>query len=485
MNASYVKMLIALKAKAFLLFVVVFLALNGNTHAANHVNSSFLDDILNSTEIPSTHPQPKAAKPKRQANPSFDDGIRFAQELMGQFNQPTFSQPPLFGSQGGSFADSFREALDLVQDTQRCVQYIHDNNLSEHPERVSTDDVFTKGYLEGIECVSDICKQFTQHHEEEDALDRNSTDDEPVEQNKSTSADHINKGDDGELSEFNDDISQLSYLDHFGYAYSAAAAVDHLSNSGRLSVTSQGFYNEREQAKRDIDLAAIKGDQGALMDAIGRREFWQEQYDERQQNKQGARVFVESVLDVKGDIGQNWQRYGVATAEMLPGGIGTTAEAIHHSHDIYNGKQTVAGAAGIMATEAGASYVGGKALKFAGKFGSKVINAVKGKIPTPKADPLLAAPKMADHHIFPQQFKKFFEQKGIDIEQHTISITTRTHLKAVHGKGLELRPGRWNSQWSEFIKISPDASTKEVYQFAGKLLDDYNLSHINIHGYRK
>jgi hypothetical protein len=191
---------------------------------------------------------------------------------------------------------------------------------------------------------------------------------------------------DSELRDIADQTSMLNHLDQFGDAASAVKAVDaYVSrSSGKMSPTSQAFYDQREQAKHDIGLSEVKGDKAAARDAIERREFWSNQYDERQMNKQGARVFVESVRDVKDDIGQNWQRYGVATAEMLPFGIGTGVEAAHHGYDIYHGNQTVGGAAGIMATEAAAGYVGGKALKFAGRFGAKVINAVKGKIPTPR-----------------------------------------------------------------------------------------------------
>lgn len=48
---------------------------------------------------------------------------------------------------------------------------------------------------------------------------------------------------------------------------------------------------------------------------------------------------------------------------------------------------------------------------------------------------LLPAPKMADHHIFPQQFKKFFEKRGINIDNYTVSVGETTHLKGLHGKG--------------------------------------------------
>ncbi|CAO5682724.1 MAG: hypothetical protein HEEMFOPI_01767 [Holosporales bacterium] len=103
-----------------------------------------------------------------------------------------------------------------------------------------------------------------------------------------------------------------------------------------------------------------------------------------------------------------------------------------------------------------------------------------------KVTGLLSQPKMADHHIFPRQFKKFFEGKGINIDEHTISLVHDTsHLRGIHGNGFNDMPGKWNFKWKEFIENNPTASQKEVYQFAGKLLDEYNINNIVIHGYKK
>lgn len=98
---------------------------------------------------------------------------------------------------------------------------------------------------------------------------------------------------------------------------------------------------------------------------------------------------------------------------------------------------------------------------------------------------LLSAPKMTDHHIFPQQFIRYFEEKGIDIHKYTISIGETTHLKGIHGSGYGGMPGRWNKKWEQFISNNTEATSKDIYQFAGKLLDEYNLNTLTIHGYKK
>ncbi|WP_230353967.1 RHS repeat-associated core domain-containing protein [Lelliottia sp. WAP21] len=97
----------------------------------------------------------------------------------------------------------------------------------------------------------------------------------------------------------------------------------------------------------------------------------------------------------------------------------------------------------------------------------------------------LPAPKLMDHHIFPQQFKSFFKARGINIHEHTITIGETNHLKGLHGKGLGNMPGKWNKRWEDFIDKNPNATAKDIYQYAGKLMDEYGLSGLDIHPYRK
>lgn len=107
---------------------------------------------------------------------------------------------------------------------------------------------------------------------------------------------------------------------------------------------------------------------------------------------------------------------------------------------------------------------------------------VAGVIPKNRA---LPAPKMADHHIFPQQFRYFFEKNGINIDTFTVSIGQTTHLKGIHGKGNAGLPGGWNKRWKAFIEGNPNAKAREIYQFGGSLMDEYNLNNLDIHRYKK
>ena len=99
---------------------------------------------------------------------------------------------------------------------------------------------------------------------------------------------------------------------------------------------------------------------------------------------------------------------------------------------------------------------------------------------------LLPSPKLHSHHIFPQKWTSWFAKRGIDSDQYTVALEAKTHLAGLHGKGGFVGPGdavlagRWNLRWQEFIALNPNASTKEIYQFAGKLMDEFGLSGLPI-----
>lgn len=104
---------------------------------------------------------------------------------------------------------------------------------------------------------------------------------------------------------------------------------------------------------------------------------------------------------------------------------------------------------------------------------------------------LLPAPKIQKHHIFPQQFKPDFDRVGINIDKHTVELSEGVHLKGVHGKGGFVGPGnkmlptdKWNEAWSYFFNTNNNPTAKEIYQFAGKLIDEYGLSGLPIVPYK-
>jgi RHS repeat-associated protein len=97
--------------------------------------------------------------------------------------------------------------------------------------------------------------------------------------------------------------------------------------------------------------------------------------------------------------------------------------------------------------------------------------------------PALPAPNLQDHHIFPRQYEDYFNARGIDIDDYTVTVGQTQHLQGIHGNGLGNLPGGWNSQWGEFIANNPNASAPQVYQQAGKMMDQYGLNDLPMHRY--
>ncbi len=111
------------------------------------------------------------------------------------------------------------------------------------------------------------------------------------------------------------------------------------------------------------------------------------------------------------------------------------------------------------------------------------LGALGGKALGKVAPKLLKAGRMMDHHIFPQQFRRFFQEAGVEVDKFTVRITESTHLKGVHGSGLGDLPGGWNARWADFIKAHPDATAKDIYQFGGGLMDEFGLNGLPISPY--
>ncbi len=116
-----------------------------------------------------------------------------------------------------------------------------------------------------------------------------------------------------------------------------------------------------------------------------------------------------------------------------------------------------------------------------GRATTKVFSAVERE-----AQLLLKAPRqMMDHHLLPRQFQRFFEERGIDIDSFTVSLGEITHLKGIHGSGLGKYPGRWNKEWTHWIEANPNATSKDIYQQVGRMMDRYHINDLPIHQYGK
>ena len=96
--------------------------------------------------------------------------------------------------------------------------------------------------------------------------------------------------------------------------------------------------------------------------------------------------------------------------------------------------------------------------------------------------------KTAHHHIIPKfrgkskPYADFIAERGIDVDQYTITVSSGKggmHMNSIHGKG------DWNTLWMEWIDNHQDATAKDIFQFAGKMMDDFGLSGYKIHPFHK
>jgi hypothetical protein len=114
---------------------------------------------------------------------------------------------------------------------------------------------------------------------------------------------------------------------------------------------------------------------------------------------------------------------------------------------------------------------------FVGTLGAWVHNA---------GNCLLSGPsRMQDHHLMPRQFEDFFAARGIDIDEHTVTVSSLSHLRGLHGGGLGNMPGRWNQQWADWINNNPNATAADIYQQLGLMMSRYNINGLPIHPYLK
>ncbi len=88
------------------------------------------------------------------------------------------------------------------------------------------------------------------------------------------------------------------------------------------------------------------------------------------------------------------------------------------------------------------------------------------------------------HHLFSQQFKGFFKNAGIDIDNYTVALGRTVHLSKVHGRGGGALRGNWNKEWSDFISKNPNANREQIFQQMNKMRRDFHLDDLPITPYR-
>jgi hypothetical protein len=96
--------------------------------------------------------------------------------------------------------------------------------------------------------------------------------------------------------------------------------------------------------------------------------------------------------------------------------------------------------------------------------------------------------KIVKHHIFnkfrgesekSEKYRQFFKQHKINVDDFTVEITESMHKGHIHAKGKN-----WTTEWKNWIDLNPQASTKEVYQKAGQMMDQYGISNVALVPYK-
>jgi hypothetical protein len=81
--------------------------------------------------------------------------------------------------------------------------------------------------------------------------------------------------------------------------------------------------------------------------------------------------------------------------------------------------------------------------------------------------------------VLSQQFRKWFSSRGIqNIDDYTIQMGAKNHLKSLHGQA------KWNDQWSNYIKANPNATPSQIFYQAESMLKRYGLEHSRYVPYR-
>jgi uncharacterized lipoprotein (TIGR02269 family) len=75
------------------------------------------------------------------------------------------------------------------------------------------------------------------------------------------------------------------------------------------------------------------------------------------------------------------------------------------------------------------------------------------------------------HHVFSQEFREFFTEKGINIDEYTILLELVKHRSIHRGE----RGGPWNAAWRKWILANRGATKEEIFRYAGQLIYEFEL----------
>ena len=81
--------------------------------------------------------------------------------------------------------------------------------------------------------------------------------------------------------------------------------------------------------------------------------------------------------------------------------------------------------------------------------------------------------KVEIHHLYPQEFKSFFESKGINVDDYGINLTKELHrganVNSFHGT-------QWNKEWRDYIINNKNASKVNLEKQLKQMLENRDFS---------
>jgi len=80
---------------------------------------------------------------------------------------------------------------------------------------------------------------------------------------------------------------------------------------------------------------------------------------------------------------------------------------------------------------------------------------------------------MEEHHLLPRQFKRFFEEAGLDIEDYKILLDKADHR--LKPSGLHTGENNWNKQWKDFFRQNLNATKEEILNQLDKMMKAFGL----------
>ena len=86
-----------------------------------------------------------------------------------------------------------------------------------------------------------------------------------------------------------------------------------------------------------------------------------------------------------------------------------------------------------------------------------------------------AYPRDPLHHLLPQEYRDWFAERGIDVDDFTVNLSEGDH-SALHTM-------KWNEEWEKFIDANPGATPDDVWNKMDDMMKKYKIDDLPIEPY--